>query len=91
MMYTFKISFVLLFLIITGFTNYIPREDLQKQLYYYKSDVNSYESKIAEWNRLIASLTTRQKTLENRIKVLSELLENIKTGDSKNDVLKQEA
>ncbi len=91
MMYTFKISFVLLFLIITGFTNYIPREDLQKQLYYYKSDINSYESKIAEWNRLIASLTTRQKTLENRIKVLSELLENIKTGDSKNDVLKQEA
>ncbi|MFA5011428.1 MAG: M23 family metallopeptidase [Ignavibacteria bacterium] len=91
MKYSFYISIVLLFPILTGFTIYIPREDLQKQLYYYKSDLNSYESKAAEWNRLISILTIRQKTLENRIKVLSELLKNIKTGDSKDDILRQEA
>ncbi len=88
---TFHIFLFIILILTTGFTNYFPREDLQKQLYYYKSDLNSYETKAAEWNRIITDLTNRQKAIENRIKILSELLENIKSGDNKNDILKQEA
>ncbi len=88
---TFHIFLFIILILTTGFTNYFPREDLQKQLYYYKSDLNSYETKAAEWSRIITDLTNRQKAIENRIKILSELLENIKSGDNKNDILKQEA
>lgn len=88
---TFHIFLFIILILTTGFTNYFPREDLQKQLYYYKSDLNSYETKAAEWSRIITDPTNRQKAIENRIKILSELLENIKSGDNKNDILKQEA
>lgn len=87
----FHIFLFIVLILVTGFANYIPREDLQKQLYYYKSDLISYETKAAEWNRIITELTSRQKVVVNRIKILSELIDNIKSRDNKNDILKQEA
>lgn len=82
-------SIVLMFS--AGFTYYSPKEDKQKQLYYYKSDLISYELKITEWNKIIAELKIRQKDIESRIKILSGLIENIKSVDNKNNILKQEA
>lgn len=82
-------SIVLMFS--AGFTYYSPKEDKQKQLYYYKSDLISYELKITEWNKIIAELKIRQSDIESRIKILSGLIENIKSVDNKNNILKQEA
>ncbi|MFA7360821.1 MAG: M23 family metallopeptidase [Candidatus Kapaibacterium sp.] len=91
MKHIFHIFLFIVLILASGFTNYIPREDLQKQLYYFKSNLNSYETKVTEWNRIITELTSRQKAVVNRIKILSELIDNIKSRDNKNDILKQEA
>lgn len=74
-----------------GFTLYSPREDRQKQLYYYKSDLSSYELKVSEWKKVIESLEARKKSAEGKIKILSELIESIKSGDTRDEILKQEA
>lgn len=91
MKHIFHIFLFIVLILASGFTNYIPREDLQKQLYYFKSNLNSYETKVTEWNRIITELNSRQKAVINRIKILSELIDNIKSRDNKNDILKQEA
>lgn len=74
-----------------GFTVYSPNEDRQKQVYYYKSEINEYELKISEWKKLTEILETRKKSAEGKIKILSELIANINSGDTRNEILKQEA
>lgn len=74
-----------------SYSNYSPKEDMQKQLYYYKSDIIKFELKVAEWNKAITELSFRQRDLENQIKILSEIIENINSIDNKNNLIKQEA
>lgn len=74
-----------------SYADYIPREDKQRQLSIYKADIEKFESIIAANNKIISDLTLRQKNINNQIKILSELIENIKSGGSPNKYLKQEA
>lgn len=74
-----------------GFTVYSPKEDRQKQVYYYKSEINEYELKISEWKKLTEILEARKKNSEGKIKILSELIANINSGDTRDEILKQEA
>lgn len=84
---------ILLLILITysvSYADYIPREDKQKQYYNYKLQIEKYESSITLSNKNISTLNLRLKDIINQIKVLSDLISDMKSGTSPNKTIKQE-
>jgi murein hydrolase activator len=73
------------------FADYNWLEDKQKQIYNYKKDIEDYENRIQANTKLIADLGYRIKDINEKIKVLSQLISNANTGNPKSDMIKQEA
>lgn len=72
------------------FANYTPRDDKQKQYYNYKIEIEKYESAINISTKIISNLNLNLKDIINQIKVLSDLLTDMKSGSSPNKTIKQE-
>ncbi len=73
-----------------SFANYIPHEDKQKQYYNYKIGIEKYESEINISTKIISNLNLKLKDIINQIKVLSDLIIDIKSGTSPNKTIQQE-
>lgn len=73
-----------------SYADYIPREDKQKQYYNYKLQIEKYEASSVLSNKNISSLNLKLKDIINQIKVLSDLISDMKSGASPNKTIKQE-
>ncbi|MCX6158226.1 MAG: peptidoglycan DD-metalloendopeptidase family protein [Ignavibacteriota bacterium] len=89
-----KIFIQILLLMVFGYSfsyaDYIPREDKQKQYYNYKLQIEKYEASSVLSNKNISSLNLKLKDIINQIKVLSDLISDMKSGASPNKTIKQE-
>jgi len=74
-----------------AFSDYIPREDKQKQYNNYKIELEKYEAAVNQSSKSISDLNLRLKDIINQIKVLSDLITDMKSGTSPNKTLQQEA
>jgi murein DD-endopeptidase MepM/ murein hydrolase activator NlpD len=82
------LSFILIYSLASA--NYIPREDKQKQCNNYKIEIEKYESSINIDTKIISTLNLRLKDVINQIKVLSDLMSDMKSGTSPNKTIQQE-
>lgn len=85
-----QILILMLFCYSFSYADYIPREDKQKQYYNYKLQIEKYEASVALSNKIISSLNLKLKDIINQIKVLSDLISDMKSGASPNKTIKQE-
>lgn len=85
---------ILIFLILiyhnVAYADYIPHEDKQNQYYNYKLQIEKYEASISLNNKNISILNLRLKDIVNQIKVLSDLISDMKSGTSPNKTINQE-
>ena len=86
-----KILLLFIFFSSLSVANYIPREDKQKQHYNYKYELENYEYSIILNTKIISALNLKLKDVTNQIKVLSDLITDIKLGTSPNKTIQQEA
>ena len=73
-----------------SYADYTPREDKMNQYSSYKLQVEKYENSITLSNKSISILNLRLKDIINQIKVLSDLISDMKSGTSPNKTIKQE-
>jgi len=73
-----------------SYADYIPREDKQNQYTNYKIEVEKYESAINLSTKTISALNLKLKDIINQIKVLSDLITDVKSGTSPNKTIQQE-
>lgn len=73
-----KYLLLILFLIISNsaFSDYNPREDKQKQLFYFKIFLIDYENNIAANNKAISQINYRLKEINDKINILSQIIDN---------------
>jgi len=73
-----KYLLLILFLIISNsaFSDYNPREDKQKQLFYFKIFIIDYENNIATNNKIISQINFRLKEINDKINILSQIIDN---------------
>jgi septal ring factor EnvC (AmiA/AmiB activator) len=85
------ILLILLLFYSSSYADYIPREDKQKQYNNYKMELVKYESAINQSTKSISDLNLKLKDISNQIKVLSDLITDMKSGTSPNKTIQQEA
>ena len=73
-----------------SYADYIPREDKQKQFYNYKLQIEKYEASVILSNKIISALNLKLKDIINQVKVLSDLITDMKSGTNPNKTIKQE-
>lgn len=85
------ILLILLLFYSSSYADYIPREDKQKQYNNYKLELVKYETAINQSTKSISDLNLKLKDISNQIKVLSDLITDMKSGTSPNKTIQQEA
>lgn len=87
----FLILFLFFFSACRLFADFNWLEDKKKQVYNYKRDIENYENLSQQNNKIIADLGYRIKDINEKIKVISQLISNMTYGGSNDNLLKQEA